>query len=63
MNIVQILKAMNSIMIGIGKQKNLAKDLEAIEQSGPWPYIIAGLIMTVLFIAVIILAVRFALMM
>ena len=48
-------------MIGVGKKKNLAKDFEATEKNGPWPYIIVGIIMTVIFIGTILAAVRFAL--
>ena len=43
------------------KEKNLAKDFEATEKNGPWPYIVVGIIMTVLFIGTILAAVRFAL--
>ena len=56
-----MFKAVASAMIGIGKKKNLAKDFEATEKNGPWPYIIVGIIMTVLFIGIILAAVRFAL--
>ena len=48
-------------MIGVGKKKKLAKDFEATEKNGPWPYIIVGIIMTVLFIGTILAAVRLAL--
>ena len=58
---LQAFKAVASAMIGIGKKENLAKDFEATEQSGPWPYIIVGIIMTVIFIGTILAAVRFAL--
>lgn len=56
-----MFKAVASAMIGIGKKKNLAKDFEATEKNGPWPYIIVGIIMTVFFIGTILAAVRFAL--
>ena len=56
-----MFKAVASAMIGIGKKKNLAKDFEATEKNGPWPYIIVGIFMTVLFIGTILAAVRFAL--
>ena len=56
-----MFKAVASAMIGIGKKKNLAKDFEATEKNGPWPYIIVGIIMTVLFVGTILAAVRFAL--
>jgi hypothetical protein len=58
---LQVFKAVASAMIGIGKKKNLAKDFEATEKNGPWPYIIVGIIMTVLFIGTILAAARFAL--
>ena len=58
---LQVFKAVASAMIGIGKKKNLAKDFEATEKNGPWPYIIVGIIMAVLFIGTILAAVRFAL--
>ena len=58
---LQVFKAVASAMIGIGKKKNLAKDFEATEKTGPWPYIIVGIITTVLFIGTILAAVRFAL--
>ena len=58
---LQVFKAAASAMIGVGKKKNLAKDFEAAEKNGPWPYIVVGIIMTVLFIGTILAAVRFAL--
>ena len=58
---LQVFKAVTSAMIGVGKKKNLAKDFEATEKNGPWPYIFVGIIMTVLFIGTILAAVRFAL--
>ena len=48
-------------MIGVGKKKNLAQDFDATEKIGSWPYIIVGIIMTVLFIGSLILAVRLVL--
>jgi hypothetical protein len=48
-------------MIGVGKKKNLAKDFDAVEKSGPWLYILVGLIMTILFIGTILFAVRLVL--
>jgi len=48
-------------MIGVGKKKNLVQDFEAVEKKGPWPFIIVGLFMTVLFIGSLILAVRLVL--
>ena len=58
---LQVFKAVASAMIGVGKKKNLAKDFEATEKNGPWPYIVVGIIMTVLFIGAILAAVRFSL--
>ena len=58
---LQVFKAVASAMIGIGKKKNLAKDFEATEKNGPWSYIVVGIMMTVLFIGIILAAVRFAL--
>ena len=58
---LQVFKAVASAMIGIGKKKNLAKDFEATEKNGPWPYIIVGIIMTVLFVGTILAAARLAL--
>ena len=51
-------RAVLSAMIGVGKKKNLAQDFEATERTGPLPYIVVGLIMTLLFIGSLILAVR-----
>jgi hypothetical protein len=48
---LQVFKAVASAMIGVGKKKNLAKDFEATEKNGPWPYIVVGIIMTVLLLA------------
>ena len=58
---LQVIKAVASAMIGVGKKKNLAKDFEAMEKNGPWSYIIVGIIMTVLFIGTILAAARLAL--
>lgn len=58
---LQVFKAVASAMIGVGNKKNLAKDFEATEKNGPWPYIVVGIIMTVLFIGTILAAVRLAL--
>jgi hypothetical protein len=48
-------------MIGVGKKKNLAQDFESTEKTGPWPYVIVGVIMTTLFIGTILFAVRLVL--
>ena len=58
---LQVFKAVASAMIGVGKKKNLAKDFEATEKNGPWSYIVVGIIMIMLFIGIILAAVRFAL--
>ena len=58
---LQVFKAVASAMIGVGKKKNLAKDFEATEKNGPWSYIVVGIMMTVLFIGIILAAVRLAL--
>ena len=58
---LQVFKAVASAIIGVGKKKNLAKDFEATEKNGPWSYIVVGIMMTVLFIGIILAAVRFAL--
>ena len=60
-SLTRVFKAVASSMIGVGKKKNLVQDFEAVEKTGPWPYIIVGLVMTVLFIGSLILAVRLAL--
>ncbi len=60
-SLIRVIKAVASSMIGIGKRKHLAQDFEAVEKTGPWPYIIVGLVMTVLFIGSLILAVRLVL--
>jgi hypothetical protein len=57
-SLLQVFKAVASAMIGVGKKKNLVKDFEATEKTGPWPYIIVGIIMTTLFIGTILFAVR-----
>ncbi len=57
----QVFKAVTSAMIGVGKKEDLIKDFERTEEQGPWPYIIVGLIMTVVFIMLVIAAVKFAL--
>ena len=56
-----MLRGVASAMIGVGKKKNLAKDFDAVEKSGPWLYILVGLIMTILFIGTILFAVRLVL--
>jgi hypothetical protein len=56
----QVFKAVTSAMIGIGKKEDLIKDFERSEKQGPWPYIIVGLIMTIVFIVTIMTVVKFA---
>jgi hypothetical protein len=60
-NLGQVFKAVTSAMIGVGKKEDLIKDFERTEKQGPWPYIIVGLIMTVVFIMVVIAVVKLAL--
>jgi hypothetical protein len=57
----QVFKAVSSAMIGVGKKEDLIRDFERTEKQGPWPYIIVGLIMTVVFIMLVIAVVKFAL--
>ncbi|MDB3972197.1 DUF2970 domain-containing protein [Candidatus Thioglobus sp.] len=56
----QVFKAVTSAMIGIGKKEDLVKDFERSEKQGPWPYIIVGLIMTIVFIVIVMVVVKFA---
>ena len=60
-SLMQVFRAVASAMIGVGKKKNLVQDFEATEKTGPWPYIVVGLIMTILFIGTILVAVRLVL--
>jgi len=60
-SLMQVFRAVASALIGVGKKKNLVHDFEATEKTGPWPYIIVGLFMTVLFIGTLIFAVRLVL--
>ncbi|SMM97740.1 hypothetical protein SPONN_2122 [uncultured Candidatus Thioglobus sp.] len=57
----QVFKAVAAAMIGVGKKEDLIKDFERTEKSGPWPYIIVGLIMTVVFIFAVIAVVNLVL--
>jgi hypothetical protein len=57
----QVLKAVTSAMIGVGKKEDLIKDFERTEKTGPWPYIIIGFIMTIVFIMVVIAVVKLVL--
>ena len=60
-SLLQVFRAVASAMIGGGKEKNLAQDFESTEKTGPWPYVIVGVIMTTLFIGTILFAVRLVL--
>ncbi|MDC0963726.1 DUF2970 domain-containing protein [Candidatus Pseudothioglobus singularis] len=60
-SLLQVFRAVSSAMIGVGKKKNLAQDFDTTEKTGPWPYIIVGLMMTILFIGSLIFAVRLVL--
>ncbi|MDC1446806.1 DUF2970 domain-containing protein [Candidatus Thioglobus sp.] len=60
-SLLQVFRAVASAMIGVGKKKHLAQDFEATEKTGPWPYVIVGIIMTALFIGSILFAVRLVL--
>ena len=60
-SLLQVFRAVASAMIGVGKKKHLAQDFESTEKSGPWPYVIVGIIMTTFFIGSILFAVRLVL--
>jgi len=45
-------------MIGVGKREDLKKDFERTEKQGPWPYIIVGLVMTIVFIGLVVVVVK-----
>jgi hypothetical protein len=57
----QVMKAVMSAMIGVGKKENLVKDFERTEKQGPWAYIIVGLLMTGIFIGSIVAVVGWVL--
>ncbi|MCH9711202.1 MAG: DUF2970 domain-containing protein [Proteobacteria bacterium] len=57
----QAFRAVTSAIIGIGKREDLVKDFEQTERQGPWLYIVVALVMTVGFIVLVMLAVKFAL--
>jgi len=48
-------------MVGVGKKTDLEKDFQKAEEQGPWSFIIAGLIGTVIFITAVVMVVQFAL--
>ncbi|MBT3186557.1 MAG: DUF2970 domain-containing protein [Candidatus Thioglobus sp.] len=54
----QVFKAVASAMIGVGKREDLKKDFERTEKQGPWPYIIVGLVMTIVFIGLVVVVVK-----
>ena len=60
-SLLQVFRAVASAMIGVGKKKHLVQDFESTEKTGPWPYVIVGIIMTALFIGSILFAVRLVL--
>ncbi len=53
----QVLKAVTSAMVGIGKRQDLMGDFERAEKQGAWAYIIVGLLMTAVFIGVVVMVV------
>ena len=57
----QVFKAVSSAMVGVGKKEDLVKDFERAEKQGPWAYIIVGLLMTLVFIGLVIVAVKLVL--
>ena len=59
--VFEVFRAVASAMIGVGKKKDLVRDFESAEKSGPWSYIFVGLLMTVVFIGVIVTVVKFVL--
>ncbi len=59
--LAQVFKAVTSAMIGIGKRENLIKDFERTEKQGPWVYIVVGIVMTIVFIMLVMVVVKFAL--
>ena len=54
-------KAVASAIIGIGKKEDLIKDFEQTEKQGPWLYIVVALVMTVGFIALVMMIVKIVL--
>ena len=58
--VIQVLKSVGSAMVG-GKKADLEKDFQKAEEQGPWSFIIAGLIGTVIFIMAVVMVVQFAL--
>ena len=59
--VFEVFRAVASAMIGVGKKKDLVRDLESAEKNGPWAYILVGLVMTAIFIGSIVTIVRFVL--
>ncbi len=58
MQFLRVIKSVMSAMIGVQNKKNLEKDFS---KSSAMPFIIAGILMTLLFIATIWVVVQFAL--
>jgi len=58
MNIMHIIKSVMSAMIGVQKKKNLQSDFS---KSSATPFILVGIIMTVLFILIVIFVVNIVL--
>ena len=59
--VIQVLKSVGSAMVGVGKKTDLEKDFQKAEEQGPWSFIIAGLIGTVIFIMAVVMVVQFVL--
>jgi hypothetical protein len=60
-DIGQVVRAVVSAMIGIGKKESLSKDFDRTEKHGPLAYIVVGLIMTSIFIGSIVMVVNLVL--
>jgi hypothetical protein len=58
MEFLRVIKSVMSAMIGVQKKKNLEEDFS---KSSATPFIIAGIIMTLLFILAVWAVVQFAL--
>ncbi|MCH9746234.1 MAG: DUF2970 domain-containing protein [Proteobacteria bacterium] len=57
----QAFKAVFSAIVGIGKREDLVKDFEQTAKQGPWLYIVVALVMTVGFIALVMMIVKIVL--
>lgn len=60
-DIFSIIKTILSAIIGVGSKKNLIKDFDRAENQSPWPYIISGLAVVIIFVLSILLIVSFVL--